>query len=704
MAIRLTGLMSGMDTESLIQQLVEARRTKVDTAVKAQTKLSWKQDIWSDLSKKLKNLQAKYVNNMKYYSSYSKKTTKVSNESAVSVITGTNAVNGVQSLEVNQLAKTAYLTGGEVKGTNGDVTALSKLSELGFTGSGVINLTTNGKSVDIKVTGDTTISDFLTQVQNAGLNASFDAGNQRFFISAKESGEENDFSFTASDANGAAALQKLKLQVGLEQDAATKAEYEEYAKYYDEAGGNKNATIANMQSMIDATTASRVNSYLEQYKSLITSRDNAQSKIDEINAKYAGTTLESADTYSTRIDGINAELETQKTALEEADEADKEAIQEKIDALNEELEEVTAKKTDAQTLATQTETLKSLNNQIAEVETYVTITSTADADGNITYSADAKAKLTGEVEDSYFNKAEYASWVMKNQSAISGTGATKISGQDAIITLNGATFTGNDNVFEINGLTFTALSETKAGEAVTITTQDDVDGIYDMVKNFLKEYNSIINEMDKLYNADSAKGYEPLTDEEKDAMSESEIEKYETKIKDALLKGDSNLSSISSTLKTIMSSGIEVNGKTMYLSSFGIEKISYFEADENERNAYHIAGDEDDSASSSDADVLKSMISSDPDTVISFFAQLSRNLDTAMTNMSKSVDGYRSYGSFYDDKKMKEEYSDYTTKIKELEEKLADYEDKWYKKFAAMETALAKMQSNVNAITGLLGG
>ena len=45
-----------------------------------------------------------------------------------------------------------------------------------------------------------------------------------------------------------------------------------------------------MQSMIDATTASRVNSYLEQYKSLITSRDNAQSKIDEINAKYGSAT------------------------------------------------------------------------------------------------------------------------------------------------------------------------------------------------------------------------------------------------------------------------------------------------------------------------------------------------------------------------------------------------------------------------------
>ena len=54
--------------------------------------------------------------------------------------------------------------------------------------------------------------------------------------------------------------------------------------------------------------------------------------------------------------------------------------------------------------------------------------------------------------------------------------------------------------------------------------------------------------------------------------------------------------------------------------------------------------------------------------------------------------------------KMKSDYSDYTTKIKELEEKLADYEDKWYAKFSAMETALAKMQSNTNAVTSLLGG
>lgn len=704
MAMRLSGLMSGMDTDSVIQELVAARRTKVDTAVKAQTKLEWKQDAWKSLNTKLKNLMTKYAGNMRFTSSYSKRITKVSNESAVSVITGENAVNGVQSLQVKHLAKTAYLTGAEVKGTDGkELTALSKMSDLGVTDTGVINLTADGKSVDIKVTAETTISDFLNQVKEAGLNASFDANNQRFFISAKESGVDYDFSFTASDANGAAALKALGLQVGLDQDVATKAEYTEYAGYY--VAGDRAATLANMQGMIDSAVASKTSSYLEKYKSLISDRDAAQKKIDEINEKYKDSPLESADTYKTQLDAKNAEIEAKEAEIKGITDADaKRAAEEELVALKKEAQEISAKKTDAEALATQNANLEKTNEQIAAVEEYVTITATKADDGTVTYSAEATNKLIGEVQDSYYNKAEYAAKVIADPSLVAGSGATKIAGEYAEIILNGASFKGSDNVFEINGLTFTALSKTKEGEMVTITTQDDVDGIYDMVKDFFKEYNSIINEMDKLYNADSAKGYEPLTDDEKEAMSETEIEKYETKIKDALLRGDSNLSTISSAMKEIMASGIEVNGKTMYLSNFGINTLGYFNAAENEKNAYHIDGDPDNSNTSGNADVLKGMIASDPDTVITFFSELSKKLYSKMDSLSKSVDGYRSYGSFYDDKKMKADYTDYTSKIAELEEKLADYEDQWYAKFAAMETAMAKMQSNANAVTSLLGG
>ncbi len=711
MAMRITGMNSGLDTESIIQEMVAARRTKVDAKKKEQTKLNWKQDAWKELNTKLKNLQNKYLSNMRFSDSYSKKTTKVSNSNAVSVITGKDAVNGVQSLEIEKLAKTGYLTGAVVKPSEEgrEITALSKLSDLegfdGISGDGTISIKTGNKSVDIKVTGDTTISDVLTQIKNAGLNASFDAKWQRFNISSKESGEKNDFSIVAADENGAKALSALGIQTDITKDAATMAEYEKYAAYF--VGGDRTATLANMQGMIDKRVSDRTDSYLNQYKSLKSSAEAAQKKIDEINDKYGA--LDSADTYKTALEAKNEEIKNKKADLENITDPDaKKAAEEELVELEKEAAELKEKQSAAETLKKQQDSLTQLNSdidKIAGADGYITVTESTDAEGKTTYSAAATAKLTGEVEDYYYKKAEFAKKAVDNPSILASNGASKVSGQDALIRLNGAEYKNDNNTFEINGLTFTALSETKAGESITVTTEQDTDGIYNMVKNFLKEYNSIVNEMDKLYNADSAKGYEPLTDEEKESMSESEIEKWETKIKDSILRRDSGLSSVNSALKEIMAGGVEVNGKTMYLFDFGIETLGYFNAADNERNAYHINGDPDDESSASGkADKLKGMIANDPDTVISFFTKLSQNLYSKMSDLSKSVEGYRSFGNFYDDKKMKSDYDDYSSKIKDMEDKLADYEDKWYKKFSAMETALAKMQSNANAVTSLLGG
>ena len=710
MAMRMSGLISGMDTESIIQQLVSARQTKVDNTKKAQTKLEWKQDTWKSLNTKLKNLQSKYVSNLRFSTSYMKKTTKVSNSSVVSVITGEDAVNGVQQLEVKQLAKTAYLTGDKVEaGADGKSwDALSKISDVvgDDFAEGSISFTAGGKTIDINVTKDTTISDFLSQVKASGLNANFDAGQQRFFISAKQSGADNNFSMTANNEAGANILSKLGLQVSLKDDEASLKRYKEYAGYY--VAGDRDATLANMQSMIDKDIADKTDEYLSRYKSLLTSKKSAEDKVAEIREKYKDTTLESSETYQKQLDEKNArikEITRQIYVLPLGDESAK--LEEEKTKLQSEVDELTKLKKDADTLETQQKNLESYNKQIQDIQDkYIDVTAATDDEGNVTYSAVAKDSVKKEIEDSYYSKAAYAAKVMDdyNNGKLAKTGATKIEGQDAEILLNDAKFTSANNSFAINGLTFTALAETKDGEEVTVTTQDDTDGIYNMIKNFLKEYNSIINEIDKLYNAESAKGYEPLTDDEKDAMSDAEIEKYENKIKSALLKSDETLSPIRSGFISVMSTGAEVNGKTMYLSNFGINTLSYFVAADNEKNMYHIDGDPDDGDTSGNADKLKSMISSDPDTVVSFFTQLSRNLYSKMSDLSSAVDGYRSYGSFYDDKKIKSDYNDYKTKIAEQEQELADYEDKWYEKFSKMETALAKMQSNTNAVTSLLGG
>ena len=704
MALRMTGLVSGMDTETIISELVAVKRIKVDTAKKSQTKLDWKQDTWKSLNNKLKNLQSKYLNNMRFSTAYSKKATSVSNSSAVSVLTGENAVNGVQSLEIKKLAKTGYLTGAKIGSDTNKYTALSKLSDISdsITGEGTLNLTVGDSITQIKVNGDSTISDVLTQMKNAGLNASFDANNQRFFVSAKQSGAANDFSLTVSDSNGAAALSAMGLAVNLNSDETALKDYQKYAGYY--VAGDRDATLANMQTMIDGTVASRKNSYLEQYKNTKASIIAAQDKINKINEKYAGGSLKTAAEYSTDIEAKNREISDLTASMEGMSEADKEAANARLEALQAEVTDLTEKRTDATTLETQQSSLQSLNAELAHIQSYVNVTETT-VDDKTTYEVTPTTKLTDEVKDMYYNKAAYASQVIADydESDTTQTGATKISGQDAVIYLNGAEFTDNDNVFEINGLTFTALAETKPGESITVTTQNDTDGIYDMIKGFFKEYNAIINEMDKLYNADSTK-LEPLTDEEKEAMSESEVEKWEQKVKDSLLRRDSSLSNVSSAMKNIMLGGVEVNGKTMYLSDFGINTMGYFNAPDNEKNAYHIDGDMDDSNTAGNADKLKGLISSDPDTVISFFSSLSNMMYNKMSSLSTSVEGYRSYGNFFDDKKMKSDYTDYTSRIEELEKKLADYEDKWYAKFSAMETALAKLQSNTNAVTSLLGG
>ncbi len=706
MAMRLTGLISGMDTESMIKELVAVKQTKVDDAKKAQTKLNWKQDIWKSLNSKLKSLQSKYLNNMRFTSSYRKKTTKVSNSNAVNVITGENAVNGVQSMRIEQLAKSGYLTGAELsKKDGGKLTALSKISDItDFSGEGTISISTKKGFKDIKVTGDTTISDVLTQMKEAGVNANFDAKQQRFYITSKDSGIENDFSITAFDANGSKALSALGLEVNLNEDAATLSEYQKYSAYY--VAGDKGETLAKMQGFIDDTIASRTKSYLDQYKSLKTSTKDAQKKIDKLNEKYADSPLDSVDSYNAQIKTTNQSIKELKAAMKDMDPEEKKQAETTLKAMQDEVKSLTEKKTDAQTLVTQTENIASYEKQMAYIEQYVNITENTADDGTISYSAQASDKLINEVEERYYDKASYAAGVMASydEDDKTSTGATKVSGQDAVIYLNNARYTNNDNTFDINGLTFTALSETKAGEDITITTQDDTDGIYNMIKNFLKEYNSIINEMDKLYNGESARGYEPLTNDEKEALSESDIKEYEDKIKDSLLRRDSNLSTIGSALKGIMSGGIQVNGKTMYLSNFGINTMSYFEAADNEKNAYHIDGDADNENTMNNPDKLMSMIANDPDTVVAFFSQLSKDLYGKMDELSKPIKDYRTFGNFFDDKKMKADYEDYTSKIKDLENKLVKYEDKWYAKFSAMETALAKLQSNANAVTSLLGG
>ena len=676
MTIRITGMNSGLDTESIITELVSAQSAKKNSLVKAQTKLSWKMDAWKTLNSKIYSFYTGTVSDLRFSTAYAKKKTTVSNSSVASVIADANATDGVQTLKVNKLAKSGYLTGAELKKSNGSLasytssTKLKDIEGMQLGGDGKISLTlkTGGKSTDISLSGDATIAELTKQLKNAGVNASFDETYQRFFISSTTTGKDADFSLTANDQNGFNALSALGINV---LDTATKSEYTRFANMSDVD------KAAYIDAQVQAKTES-ANAAITAAEKTIT--DN-QKLFDEFFEKNTDPELVKDDLQtSEQIKTYKEKLTAYRDGLKDAPEGETEEAkaerEEKLKAA-----EATLKSVD--TLAGYVSKMESAQQTKADNEVLVA-----------NNSASIREQVTKNLEEriSMANSA-------LTSSAYSGQ-ATRIEGQDAEIELNNATFTSAANNFTINGMTITALTE--SSDTITLTTANDYDGIYDTIKKFIKGYNELINEMDKLYNADSSKGYEPLTSDEKKEMSDSEIEDWEKKIKDSLLRRDSTLSDVSSVMEEVMGAGHTIGGKTYYLSSFGINTLGYFTAADNEKHAYHIDGDKDDSSTAGNTDILKTMITNEPKTVIDFFQQLNNSLYTKLTE-KMGANSMRSIYKAYNDKQMKQEYDDYTSDIAEQEEKLTALQDKWYRKFSAMETALAKLSSKTSAIAGLLG-
>ena len=661
MAMRLSGLVSGMDTDAMIEELVSAYSTKKDKVFKQRKTLEYKQEAWKDLNSKIYGFYTGSLSNMQLTSHYSLKNTTSSNEKKATVSASTSAVNGTQELKIKQLAKTAYLTGAKIETSSGGaVKESTKLSELGIKDS-KLKITVGGEEKTLNLKASMSIKELKAELGDMGLTTSFDEHNGRFFISAKTGGVEADFSIVGDGEEGADALKKLGLSV------VSDSVIDDYRKYV----ANNNATTIEANAKKDY-----VADLLKQYKVGI------PDKIKELQEK----------------------LDTDTTLTEEQ----KTAITEKITLLNTQSQEIG-------------ESLKL--NDLADMERYATVLrlSVDYADTNADYQKYVKtyedklayAKDMVDYADLYekSKKADGLTTAEKTQldelkakyGELYNSGAVKIDGQDAIIELNGAEFISNSNSFQINGLTINAKALTDEDEIITITTDTDVDAIYDKIKSFFKEYNELMTEMATKYNAPSAGDYEPLTEAEEEELSETQLEKWEGILKTASLRRDGTLSTVMSSMKSVMIKSYQIDGKTYSLSSFGIKTAGYFTAEDNEKANYHIDGDPDDESSKANADKLKAALVADPENTIEFFSNIMKDLyKTLSDKLSKSTSTSSAF-KIYNDKTMQSQYDSYTKKLSTWEDKIEDYRDKYVKKFSAMETAMAKLQSQTASLSSFFG-
>jgi len=137
---------------------------------------------------------------------------------------------------------------------------------------------------------------------------------------------------------------------------------------------------------------------------------------------------------------------------------------------------------------------------------------------------------------------------IKFVAAMNFTDLSKAQGTNSKIIYNGgAVIEYKSNNISINGLNLTLKTKTNTEETIRVDT--DVDGAYNKIKEFVDEYNKLIDGFDSKLAEKKYRDFQPLTDEQKEAMSETDIKLWEEKAKSGLLKNDETMTRMMQTIR-----------------------------------------------------------------------------------------------------------------------------------------------------------
>ena len=305
-------------------------------------------------------------------------------------------------------------------------------------------------------------------------------------------------------------------------------------------------------------------------------------------------------------------------------------------------------------------------------------------------------------------------------SGISTGSAATEEGTDALVTIDGVDLVRSNNSFTVNGITYNLL-KADPGVEKTVELVPDVDSVYNSIKTFIDKYNELIDSVNTTLSDKYDRSYQPLTSDQRDAMSEDDIKKWEEKAKTGLLKNDPILQNMISSMRLALFE--KVDGVDIDLKMVGITTGSW-----QEKGKLHI-----------DETTLKKAIRENPDAVMSLFSKSSTstygNVDLTAeqrTQRHKEEGLFQRISDILDDNirtnraldgtkglllekagitndasqytnLLYKEMEDYDKKINSLVDKLTEKQNKYYEKFAAMETALSRMNAQSSWLASQLG-
>lgn len=286
-------------------------------------------------------------------------------------------------------------------------------------------------------------------------------------------------------------------------------------------------------------------------------------------------------------------------------------------------------------------------------------------------------------------------------------GSNKVSGQDAELEINGTKTSRSSNTFTIDGITMTATKVSESSEVngqtvyeeTKITSEQDIDSIVEGVKKFVDEYNKMLKTITDYTGAEKTyNDYSPLTPDQEDEMSESQIEKWTEKAKGGLLRNDTLLNAFTSTIRTLMYTKPDSSNYALY--QIGIETGDY-----KENGQLHL-----------DEEALRKALATDIESVKNLFTD---KKDGIAIQLKKTCDGYakKSYGAAAgllvqragaegaseNSNELSNELTTIKNKISDLQKRYESMRTRYLKQFSTMETMLSNANSQSSWLSQMLG-
>ncbi|EST55412.1 flagellar hook protein [Brevibacillus panacihumi W25] len=295
----------------------------------------------------------------------------------------------------------------------------------------------------------------------------------------------------------------------------------------------------------------------------------------------------------------------------------------------------------------------------------------------------------------------------------------EVKGKDVTpgqVKINGTVLQIPSNNFTYDGIEFNFKQETVAGQTYTISTAPDEEAIFNSITKFVEDYNTLIDKLNSKISQARYKDYQPLSDEEKAAMDDKVIEKWEEKAKSGLLRRDPMITDALTQLRGAIYNPVSgVNQKFDILSEIGISttRAGSEGAATNYLDNGKLFIDETKlrkAISENGNDVMelftKSSSSTDPKTKFGDSGIAQRLYDTLgeITSKITKKAGSAGMGEESEYFTMGKNMQSLNDQIERWERRLQDIENRYWRKFTSLENVMNKMNSQSAWLSQQLGG